>query len=176
MVLGKKCESYGSGLVRSTSFGRKRITVDVDFSPITTPMKKVCSHNSFFFCDDKSPLEALPQDILIRIVCGVDHDDLKRLFHVSRTIREATVIAKRWHFEYATPRKTLGFKNAIEDLGEFNDVEAPNAPRQLKIRKLKLSRKKLADISVALFASEEEEDDDDNWLQRKSFMQMDAEL
>lgn len=83
---------------------------------------------------------------------------------------EQTVIAKRWHFEYATPRKTLGFKNAIEDLGEFNDVDAPNAPRQLKIRKLKLSRKKLADISVTLFASE-----DDNWLQRKLFMQMDAE-
>ncbi|XP_060192820.1 F-box protein At1g61340-like [Lycium barbarum] len=165
MALGKKCGSYGSGLVRSTSFGRKRITVDVDFSP-TTPMKKVCSHNSFFNYD-KSPLEDLPQDILIKVVCGVEHDDLKRLFHVSRAIREATIIAKRLHFEYATPRKTIGFKNAFKDLGEFNDVEAPNAPRQLKVRKLKLSRKKLADISVTLFASEEEDDDN---------MQMDSEL
>ncbi|KAK4347087.1 hypothetical protein RND71_033426 [Anisodus tanguticus] len=173
MVLGKKCESYGSGLVRSTSFGRKRITVDVDFSP-TTPKKKVCSHNSFFNYD-KSPLEDLPPDILIKVVWGVDHDDLKRLFHVSRAIREATVIAKRLHFEYATPRKTLGFKNPIEDLDEFNDVEAPNAPRQLKVRKLKLSKKKLADISVTLFASEEEDADDD-WLQRESYMQMDTEL
>ncbi|KAF3679715.1 putative membrane protein-like [Capsicum annuum] len=164
MALGKKCGSYGSGLVRSTSFGRKRITVDVDFSH-ATPMKKVCSHNSFFNYE-KSPIEDLPQDTLIQIVCGVDHDDLKRLFHVSRAIREATVIARRWHFEYATPRKTIGFKNTIEDLGEFNDVEAPNAPRQMKARKLRLSRKKLADISVNLFASEEDVDDD--WLQRES--------
>ncbi|CAN4083947.1 unnamed protein product [Withania somnifera] len=167
MALGKRCESYGSGLVRSTSFGRKRVTVDVNFSP-TTPMKKVCSHNSFFNVD-KSLLEDLPQDILIRIVCGVDHDDLKRLFHVSRVIREATVIARKWHFEYATPRKTLGFKNVIEDLSEFNDVEAPNAPRQLKVQKLRLSRKILSDISVNLFASEEEDADGDS-PQRESYM------
>lgn len=63
MALGKRCGSYGSGLVRSTSFGRKRVTVDVDFSP-TTHMKKVCSHNSFFNYE-KSPLEELPQDILV---------------------------------------------------------------------------------------------------------------
>lgn len=25
----------------------------------------------------------------IRVLCGVDHDDLKRLFHVSKPIREA---------------------------------------------------------------------------------------
>lgn len=81
------------------------------------------------------------------------------------------MIAKKLHFEYATPRKTIAFKNAIEDLGEFNDVEAPNAPRQLKFRKLKLSKTKMADISVALFASE-----DDNWLQRESYMQMDTEF
>ncbi|KAK6797594.1 hypothetical protein RDI58_005296 [Solanum bulbocastanum] len=172
MALGKKCGSYGSGLVRSSSFGRKRVILDVDFSS-TIHMKKVCSHNSFFNYD-KSPIEDLPQDILIRIVCGVDHDDLKRLFRVSRAIREAAVIAKRLHFEYATPRKTVGFKNAIEDLGEFNDVEAPNAPRQLKVRKLKLSKKKMADISVALFASED--DDDDNWLQRESYVPMNAEF
>ncbi|XP_006347182.1 F-box protein At1g61340-like [Solanum tuberosum] len=173
MALGKKCGSYGSGLVRSSSFGRKRVILDVDFSP-TIHMKKVCSHNSLFNYD-KSPIEDLPQDILIRIVCGVDHDDLKRLFRVSRAIREAAVIAKRLHFEYATPRKTVGFKNAIEDLGEFINVEAPNAPRQLKVRKLKLSKKKMDDISVALFASED--DDDDNWLQRESsYMPMNAEF
>lgn len=56
MALGKRCGSYGSGLVRSTSFGRKRITLDVDFSPTTPVMKKVCSHNLF---------EELPQDILV---------------------------------------------------------------------------------------------------------------
>lgn len=25
----------------------------------------------------------------VRIICGVEHDDLKRLFHVSKSIREA---------------------------------------------------------------------------------------
>ncbi|KAK4340569.1 hypothetical protein RND71_039070 [Anisodus tanguticus] len=93
----------------------------------------------------------------IRIVCGVDHDDLKRLFHVSRAFREVSMIAKGWHFDFSTPRKTLPFRNAleVEELGDTDEVEeAPNAPMQPKIARSRLSRKKLADISVALFASD----------------------
>lgn len=177
MARGKKiCENVGFGLVRSTSFGRKRVCLpnitDLDFIS-TTPTKKLCRQNSFSTCV-KSPLEALPQDILIRIVCGVDHDDLKRLFHVSKPIREATLVAKRWHFEYSTPRKTVGFKNAtdMENWSECDDAEVPNAPKQSKFPRTRLSRKKLADISVALFTS----DDEENWPRRELFMQMDTEI
>ncbi|XP_060203282.1 F-box protein SKIP27-like [Lycium barbarum] len=176
MAMLKKCENLEFGLVRSTSFGRKRVCLpnieDLDFIS-TTPKKKICRQNSFSSFV-KSPLEALPQDILIRIVCGVDHDDLKRLFHVSKPIREATLVAKRWHFEYSTPRKTVGFKNAtdLENLSEYNDAEVPNAPRQMKFPRSRLSRKKLADISVALFTSDGEE----NWPRRELFMQMDTEI
>ncbi|KAK4723297.1 hypothetical protein R3W88_026076 [Solanum pinnatisectum] len=171
MAMGKKiCENVGFGLVRSSSFGRKRVCLpnirDLEFIS-TTPTKKICRKNSFSTCV-KSPLEALPQDILIRIVCGVEHDDLKRLFHVSKPIREATLVAKRWHFEYSTPTKTLGFKNAtdIDNWSESNDVEVPNAPRQLKFPRARLSQKKLADISVALFTSDSEE----NWPRRELFL------
>ncbi|XP_052181927.1 F-box protein SKIP27-like, partial [Diospyros lotus] len=67
----------------------------------------------------------------IRVLCGVDHDDLKQLFHVSKTIREATLIAKQWHFAYSTPAKTSAFRNSI-DLEDTGDIEAPNAPKQFR--------------------------------------------
>ncbi|CAN4116634.1 unnamed protein product [Withania somnifera] len=157
MALGDNCEDLGLGIVRSTLFGRKRVTlpnkVEVDFIS-TTPKKKFCSQNSFL-TNEKSVLEALPKDILIKIVCGVDHDDLKSLFHVSRALREVSVIAKEWHFDFSTPRKTLPFRNALEELSDSDELEvAPNAPMPQKIARSRLSRKKLADISVALFASD----------------------
>ena len=83
-----------------------------------------------------------------------------------------TLIAKQWHFAYSTPRKTLGFPNAIdlENLDEFNEIE--QAPRQVRIPRARLSSKKLADISVALFTSAGEE----NWPRRELFVAMDAEI
>ncbi|CDO99633.1 unnamed protein product [Coffea canephora] len=185
MALGKKCGcnsqrgngGFGMGLVRSTSFGRKRVALPSnDVMEIDcfdrTPTKKRCSYEASFFTSDKSTLEALPQDVLIRILCGVEHDDLKRLFFVSKSLREATLIAKQWHFAYSTPRKTLGFPNAIdlENLDEFNEIE--QAPRQVRIPRARLSSKKLADISVALFTSAGEE----NWPRRELFVAMDAEI
>ncbi|XP_010277938.1 PREDICTED: F-box protein SKIP27-like [Nelumbo nucifera] len=103
----------------------------------------------------KSLLEALPQDLLIRVLCSVDHDDLKELFHVSKTIREATLIAKQWHFAFRTPVKPMGLRSFgdLEDESKFDAQEAPNAPRQKRALGSRLNRKKLADISVALFRS-----------------------
>ncbi|MCD7473449.1 hypothetical protein HAX54_015319 [Datura stramonium] len=159
MAFGNNCENLGLGIVRSTSFGRKRVTlsntVGVDFISTTTT-KRICSPNS---CptNEKSVLEALPKDILIKIVCGVDHDDLKRLFHVSRALREVSLMAKGMHFDFSTPRKTLPFRNAldVEELSDTDEVEeAPNAPMPSKIARSPFSRKKLADISVALFADD----------------------
>ncbi|KAL4590272.1 hypothetical protein LXL04_003199 [Taraxacum kok-saghyz] len=89
MALGK---NYSLGLVkRTSSFGRKRILIlnemDIDSINAISPTKKRSMGNNF--SPRKSLLEALPQDILIRILCGVEHDDLKKLFHVSKPIREA---------------------------------------------------------------------------------------
>ncbi|CAI9760298.1 unnamed protein product [Fraxinus pennsylvanica] len=185
MALGKKFESivnranegYGLGLVRSTSFGRKRVALsnfNLEFdghdSILKTPTKRQCYEDSFL-CSDKSVLEVLPQDVLIRILCGVEHDDLKRLVFVSKTLRDATLIAKHWHFAYSTPRKTIGFQN-VDDLGEFNDFEAPNAPKQLRVPRSRLSAKKLTDISVTLFSSGSEDD----WPRKDLLMAMETEI
>lgn len=68
--MGKKCakpEGLGLGLVRYSSFGRKRVAIsnemEVDFIN-TTPAKKQCNENTFS-TSDKFLLEALPQDILV---------------------------------------------------------------------------------------------------------------
>ncbi|KAL2520224.1 F-box protein SKIP27-like [Forsythia ovata] len=159
MVLRKKCESivnraneeYGMRLVRITSFGRKRVAlsnINLEFDGhddciLKTSTKKHCYEDSFL-------LEGLPQDNLIRILCGVEHDDLKRLVFVSKAIRDVnkpTLITKQWHFAYITPRKTVGFQN-VEDLGEFNDFEAPNAPKQSMVPRSQLSAKKLWPVGV----------------------------
>ncbi|XP_019181050.1 PREDICTED: F-box protein At1g61340-like [Ipomoea nil] len=154
MTLGKK----GEGIVRRRqSFGRKRVVLSsalqIDDFITGTETSKHCREVSFP-SSEKPSLESLPQDVLIRIIFGVDHDDLSRLFHVSKTIREVTMIAKKWHFEYSTPRKTMDSQNVVvgfEDSMDYNEVEAPNAPRQTRVPKLRLSHKKLSGIAVALF-------------------------
>ncbi|CAH2038289.1 unnamed protein product [Thlaspi arvense] len=95
-------------------------------------------------------LETLPQDILVRIICGVEHEDLKKLVNVSKTIRDATLIAKKWHFEYSTPRKTLFFRGGLDSVIDLGDeIEAP------LLKKYSFSRiicnKKVSKISMALF-------------------------
>lgn len=156
-------KGYGMGLVRSTSFGRKRVglpNLSMEFGNhgeclTPKPLKRQRSLDSFSF-GEKSALEDLPPEILIRILCGVEHDDLKSLIFVSKAIKEATLVARDSHFAFSTPRKTtVGFQNAYF-FCEFNEeIEAPNAPKQSRILKHKLSRKKLSDISLALFASED---------------------
>lgn len=151
----------------SRSFSRKRIAVEID-STTMTPTKKQCSH--------KSPLKALPQDILIRILCGVDHDDLKGLVTVSKWIREATLVARKMHFAYNTPTKRrMKFQNCTDLIGstDFQQVEAPNAPKQWRKPPSRLSKKKLADISVSLFGSTDE-DEDEEWPRRELFMDMET--
>ncbi|KAL3519640.1 hypothetical protein ACH5RR_017789 [Cinchona calisaya] len=172
-------EGFGMNLVRSTSFGRKRVALtshygmESDCFDNTFTKKQCSSSEASFFSSDKSVLESLPQDVLIRIVCGVEHDDLKRLFFVSKLIREVTLIAKQWHFAYSTPKKTLRCPNAIdlENLGEFDEIEQ-RAPKQVRIPRARLSSKKVADISVALFTSGGEE----NWPRRELFAAMETEI
>ncbi|BFG27654.1 F-box protein [Prunus yedoensis var. nudiflora] len=179
MALGKKCKSclkskrgglvaeegLELGFVKYTrALGRKRIGIsnNGEASPTdsypSTPLKKQRS-GKLIWDSETSALEALPQEILIKIVCGVRHEDLKQLFHVSKPIREATLIAKQWHFAYSTPSKTPAFRTAIDfSSDDMDEIEAPNAPKQWREQHRQLpSRKKLAEISVNLFASWDEE-------------------
>ncbi|GJQ90749.1 F-box protein SKIP27-like protein [Tanacetum coccineum] len=96
----KRCRMALGRVKRTSSLGRKRVLIlnHMEFDSVNdvgTPKKKQFLEESCGFCCEKSLLEAMPQEILIKILCGVDHDDLKRLFHVSKTIREAVVIAKK---------------------------------------------------------------------------------
>lgn len=155
-------EELGLGFVRYTrGLGRKRIEIEeslaLDSATNVPLLKRQCSERMMMMMIDenheKSTLESLPQDVLIRIICGVDHEDLKQLSNVSKSIREATVIAKHLHFAYSTPRKAKAFRISIdfEESSELDEIEAPNAPRQWRSHR-SINRKKLADISVALFA------------------------
>lgn len=181
---GKGSEGFGLGLVRSTSFGRKRVSFTMDDimeveslnSPESLPNKKQCgAANSSFSTSEKSALESFPQDILTKILCGVDHDDLKSLFHVCKSFREATLIVKQCHFAYSTPKKRLQIRNAIEDVEKLNDLNedeaAGLAPKQSRVPRSRISKKILAGISVALFTSEGE-----NWPRKGGlFMDMETE-
>ncbi|KAJ4980963.1 hypothetical protein NE237_031800 [Protea cynaroides] len=141
------------------TIGRKRITLSNRLAMEMLPRISHCRSPSKI---EKSLLEALPQEILIRILCCVDHDDLKQLMLVSKLIRDTTLIAKKSHFTYSTPRaKISGLRSSGSDL-EHDCLEAPNAPKQRKkCPRSRISRKKLSDISVALFRSPEGE-----WLSR----------
>ncbi|GMI91508.1 F-box stress induced 2 [Hibiscus trionum] len=151
------------GLVRCTlGLGRKRVGISKEMEEITPAtkvplLKRQCSERIVMVltandCHEKSPLESLPQDVLIRIICGVNHEDLSQLLSVSKSIREATVIAKLSHFAYSTPTKVKAFRTSLgfEESNLLDDIEAPNAPRQWRSHAA-TNRKKLADITVALF-------------------------
>ncbi|KAJ0254640.1 F-box protein [Hirschfeldia incana] len=150
------------GLVQyKRGFGRKRVLIsEIGDSVFTSPVgtissKKLCDKTSLATCGQSRELEDLPLDILVKIICGVEHEDLKQLFHVSKTIREATLIAKQTHFAYSTPRKTLGFHfgryglDTPFNLGD-NEIEAPAAPLQKRYRRINRNEDN-SGVSVALF-------------------------
>ncbi|XP_042519778.1 F-box protein SKIP27-like [Macadamia integrifolia] len=158
----------GLGQVYCTrAMGRKRIVVSNYVESLTpsshfrTPSKRRLNMVRNKDDSEKSLLEALPQDILVRVLCFVDHDDLKQLIQVSKPVRDATLIAKQSHFAYSTPRakRIPGLRTLSSDL-ELESPEAPNAPEQKRGAKSRISGKKLSEISVALFNSPE---DDDLW-------------
>ncbi|KAI8567521.1 hypothetical protein RHMOL_Rhmol02G0129300 [Rhododendron molle] len=162
MAMGRRCGSnancanqhLGLGFVRNTrSMSGKRVALLSN----TEATKKHCIEK-MIHNHEQSMIESLSLDILIRILCGVDHDDLKKLFHVSKTFREATLVAKKWHFAYSTPLKTSVFRSSIDlrDVGNSEEVEPPNAPKQRQPCSSRLIRKNVCNISVALFTSPDE--------------------
>lgn len=84
-------------------------------------------------------LESLPQELLIKILCGVRFTDLKHLCLVSKTIRDAALVAKEVHFEL-TPIGPEG-GGTLPPPGK---VKCPDAPR-------KMTREVIASVSVELF-------------------------
>lgn len=81
------------------------------------------------------------------------------------------LIAKQSHFAYSTPRKGV-MLSSVENFGDSDDVKAPNAPKQSRVSRFRWSAKKLADISVALFASDTEA----VWPKRDLFMEVEDEI
>ncbi|CAM8988156.1 unnamed protein product [Rhodiola kirilowii] len=177
MALGRRCRGdsrgkngaegdlIGLGAVRATrGLGRKRVGISKEeescCSEFRPQLKRQCSEK-FEFESHMSPLdEALPQELLIRVLCGVEHDDLKQLMLVSKSVKEAALVAKKMHFEYSTPRKIKAFRNPVEinDIGE--EIEVPNAPRQCRIGKRRISLKTKEDLAVALFQSDDDSDEE----------------
>ena len=98
---------------------------------IGTPLKRRCGEMVEEDAE-KSILESVPQDILIRILCDVDHDDRKQLFRGSSTIRDATITARKSHFAYSTPSKVLVFRDSLdwEEPSSFEERQTLNAPKQ----------------------------------------------
>lgn len=98
-------------------------------------------------------LVSLPQDLLVKILCKVTHEDLKHLILVSKPVNEATLIAKGQHFAYSTPRMKPVFRKA-DDLDLDDDLidsrEVPNAPMRRRVAK---SRIDFGSIAVDLFPS-----------------------
>ncbi|KAF8092998.1 hypothetical protein N665_0393s0001 [Sinapis alba] len=157
---GSEEEVVRLGFVRFTrGLGSKRILFSKSnqetVSNSDSPPVKTLSKRSKTEPNTNSLLESLHQDILIRVLCHVDHDDLARLKRVSKTIRNAVLEAKKSHFDYSTPRKTLPFRDPTlileEDssLSDQNDaIEPPNAP----FRRRKVNRESdLSKISMVLF-------------------------
>lgn len=162
-------------LIRSVSSVEDSFCSDFEFESnfeSLVPVKRRRGEGSL--CTDKSVLESLPQELLIKIICGVNHDDLKQLFHVSKSINEATKIAKEMHFAFATPSKVPAFKSPIspaEYTSSEDDEKAPNAPLRIAGRRRFTDKKReeLAEVAVALFGSDSEDSEGERWPRRKLF-------
>ncbi|WOK91909.1 hypothetical protein Cni_G00600 [Canna indica] len=152
-------ESIPAGLrfVRSTSaLGRKRVALSktVNLANLSSP----CGRTSFKRSGRRSRmqqlnlLEALPEEILVKILCKVNHSDLKQLLLVSKTIRGATLIARESHFAFSTPISNIAF-HPLRNGDPGNSNEVPYAPMRERVAKSRLDGVDLSSIAVALFHS-----------------------
>ncbi|XP_010422372.1 PREDICTED: F-box protein At4g05010-like [Camelina sativa] len=150
----REYEGLGLGFVRFTrGLGRKRILISKSSAPAANNDSSPPEESN------RSLLESLHQDILIRVLCHVDHEDLETLKRVSKTIRKAVIEAKKSHFDYSTPKKRLPFRDAVlimeedsnsnwDSSSQSDEMEPPNAP----IRRRTINRESdLSKISMVLF-------------------------
>uniref|UniRef100_A0A7N0V1I0 F-box domain-containing protein n=1 Tax=Kalanchoe fedtschenkoi TaxID=63787 RepID=A0A7N0V1I0_KALFE len=136
--------------------GRKRVvSKKSDEGKKNAAEKRQCTGDA---SSELSALESLPEEILARVLCGVNHADIKQLVLVSKTIRDAAMIAKSLHFAYTTPPKSAALNplDPIEVLGA-DLIEPPNAPRRM--RRPRLDERAMAALSVKLFTGDGEDED-----------------
>ncbi|XP_042445289.1 F-box protein At1g61340-like [Zingiber officinale] len=156
---GSAEESIPAGvkLVHSTSsLGRKRVGLSksVHLANLSSPCgssssKKLCTMSTM---EQSIHLETLPQDVLVRILSKVDHGDLMQLLFVSKTVNQATTIAKEMHFALRTPISKPVFKDNVD-----GSEAAPNAPMQHRVARSRLHAINRSSIVVVLFPSCEDE-------------------
>ncbi|KAK1308047.1 F-box protein SKIP27 [Acorus calamus] len=118
---------------RARILGRKRVTLS---------KLSILSPSEVKSSPLESMLESLPPELLVKVLCGVEHSDLKQLILVSKAVGNAALIAKQTHFAYRTPVSSP----------RREDSPDMNAPMQQRIRS-PMDEKTLASITVALFAS-----------------------
>ncbi|XP_057421686.1 F-box protein At4g35930 [Lotus japonicus] len=114
--------SSGSGGGKAcTDLGKKRVAVGlnsretVEKSPVMLSPVNLVRQNSLLGTpktprieepQSDSRLESLPMDVLVKLLCHLHHDQLKAVFHVSRRIRKAVIVARQFHFNYTTPDRS----------------------------------------------------------------------
>ncbi|XP_062188366.1 F-box protein SKIP27-like [Phragmites australis] len=135
--------------------GRKRVAVSLTpgskspHSPVHTLRKQ---RSTRLHMDDAvSLLESLPQDVLIKVLCKVNHGDLRQLFLVSKPVSEATIVARELHFAFTTPSPKAVFRD--DECAEEDDDDGPGAPKQHRVSRSRLGGKNLATIAVNLSTS-----------------------
>lgn len=99
-------ENSGDYVSRSLESSLKTIVGNSDEVPQSNPLETPRRTPSTKQFDSQSCLEALPMDVLVRILCHLHHDQLLPVFHVSQRIRSAVSIARQHHFNYITPDRT----------------------------------------------------------------------
>eukprot|EP00249_Psilotum_nudum_P001677 c14308_g1_i2 orf=309-785(-) len=107
------------------------------------------------------------KNLQVRIVCFLQHDQLKPLFHVSKRLMKAVLIARQSHFNFTTPdrerQEKLGlsmlhpdgqwpFLSTFESQGPRAHPATPKAPRHLpKAGQTRLSIPEMRQIAATLF-------------------------
>ena len=76
-------------------------------------------------------LLALPDDVLMTIVCQLRHTDLEPLRRVCRRLREAAQLARGFHFNYLTPQVTPHAGDVRPTITGDGGLFAANRPSRL---------------------------------------------
>nr|XP_010933945.1 F-box protein At4g35930-like [Elaeis guineensis] len=97
-------------------------------------------------------IDSLPLDILVQILCKLNHDELKPSLVVSKSFHNAALMAQQLHFDFSTPAP----KKATMAFADMKDMDmTPGAPSlklgSRKPRTSKLSEEETRKIAVVLF-------------------------